>query len=241
MQHRTFVSILALLLAVEFAILAVAPVSRATWWLENVLSIAAVVLLAATHRRFPLSRISYGSIFAFLALHEVGAHYTYSEVPYDAAWRALFGFSLQDSFGWERNHFDRAVHLAYGLLLAYPIREIYVRIVAVRGIWSYVLPLGFTMSTSMLYELIEWGAAELFGGELGMAYLGTQGDVWDAHKDMALASFGALLVMAATLAINLALQRDFAREWAESLRVKNPTPLGEVALARMLERRETTD
>jgi putative membrane protein len=91
------------------------------------------------------------------------------------------------------------------------------------------------MSTSMMFELFEWGAAEYFGGELGMAYLGTQGDVWDAHKDMALASLGALLAMTATAAINLALQRDFAREWAESLHVKRRQPLGEYEIRQMLE------
>jgi len=86
------------------------------------------------------------------------------------------------------------------------------------------------MSSSALYELIEWGAAEVLGGDLGAAYLGTQGDPWDAHKDMALASLGALLAMTITAAINYRLQRDFAREWARSLRVKNHRPLGEDAL-----------
>jgi len=87
----------------------------------------------------------------------------------------------------------------------------------------------------MIYELVEWRAAAVFGGELGQAYLGTQGDIWDAHKDMALASLGALLAMAVTLAVNFALQRDFASEWAESFRVKQVEPLGEEALARMLD------
>ena len=73
----------------------------------------------------------------------------------------------------------------------------------------------------------------MFGGELGQAYLGTQGDVWDAHKDMALASLGALLAMGITAAINWRFQRDFAREWVESLRVKHQAPLGEDELARM--------
>ena len=116
----------------------------------------------------------------------------------------------------------------------------FVRIANVRGFWSYFLPLHLTMSTSMLYELIEWAAAEYFGGELGMAYLGTQGDVWDAHKDMALASLGALIAMCVTALINARLQRDFAAEWVESLRIKNTGPTGEVAIAVMLnERRQT--
>ncbi len=87
------------------------------------------------------------------------------------------------------------------------------------------------MSTSLLYELIEWAAAVGIGGELGQAYLGTQGDIWDAHKDMALASCGALIAMAATAAINWRLHHDFAREFAHSLRVKNAKPLGEEAIA----------
>ena len=81
-----------------------------------------------------------------------------------------------------------------------------------------------TMAFSMMFELFEWIAAEIAGGDLGMAYLGTQGDVWDAHKDMALASAGALVAMVATATVNFYLQRDFAREWAESLRVKRVEP-----------------
>jgi putative membrane protein len=93
------------------------------------------------------------------------------------------------------------------------------------------------MSTSMLYELIEWGAALVVGGDLGQAYLGTQGDEWDAHKDMALASLGALISMCITAAINVYLQRDFAHEWAESLRVHGREPLGEVAIKQMLDQK----
>jgi putative membrane protein len=76
----------------------------------------------------------------------------------------------------------------------------------------------------MAFEMIEWGAAELFGGDLGIAYLGTQGDVWDSHKDMALAAFGALLAMLITAGINAYLQADFVREWVNSLRIKRRDP-----------------
>ena len=167
-----------------------------------------------------------------MCLHQVGAHYTYSEVPYDQWFSALTGRTFNELVGWRRNNFDRVVHFAYGLLLAYPIREVFLRVANVRGFWGYFLPLDLTMSTSMIYELIEWGAAETFGGALGQAYLGTQGDIWDAHKDMALAGLGALLAMLVTALINARLQRDFAREWAASLRVKNRAPLGEDALLR---------
>jgi putative membrane protein len=81
--------------------------------------------------------------------------------------------------------------------------------------------------------MVEWGAAEIFGGDLGIAYLGTQGDVWDAHKDMALASLGALIAMIMTAFINVNLQRDFAREWNDSLKVKWRQPMGEDEILRM--------
>ena len=229
-----FLAVLAGLFALEFAVLAIGPNSRSDWMLENALSVAALAALALTWRRFRFSRVSYAMMFVFLSLHEIGAHYTYSLVPYDAACQRWLGFSLDASLGFQRNMFDRLVHFSYGLLLAYPIREIFLRIADVRGFWGYFLPLDLTMSTSMLFELIEWGAAEMFGGDLGQAYLGTQGDVWDAHKDMALASLGALIAMLVTYAINRRYQRDFNREWAESLRVKGKKPLGEDALARLM-------
>jgi putative membrane protein len=234
-RRLLYPSVLGALLLLEFVVLAVDPVSRSTWLLENLLAVLLGFVLMLSYRRLPLSRVSYTLIFLFLALHEIGAHYTYSLVPYDAACQRVFGFSPDAAFGFERNQFDRGIHFAYGLLFAYPIREIFLRVVDVRGFWGYVLPLDVTMSTSMIYELIEWGAAALFGGDLGQSYLGTQGDVWDAHKDMALASLGALTAMTITLAINRLLQRDFAAEWADSLRVKHAEPLGEEALARMLE------
>jgi putative membrane protein len=235
--HRRYLLVLAVLFALIWIALAIAPWHRADWALENALVVVFVVALAATYRRFTLSRVSYTLIFVFLCLHEVGAHYTYAEVPYDECWKSLTGGTFNSLVGWERNNFDRVIHFSYGLLLAYPVREVFWRIASARGFWSYFLPLDLTMSSSMMFELFEWVAAELFGGELGQAYLGTQGDVWDAHKDMALASAGALVAMLITYGINRALQRDFAVEWVESLRVKEARPLGEDEIARMWKER----
>ena len=232
-SHRSYLALLGALFGLLWIALALEPRHRDDWALENLLVALFVVAIAASHRRFLLSRISYTLIFVFLCVHEVGAHYTYSEVPYDAWFRALSGRSLNDSMGWERNHFDRLAHFLYGLLMAYPLREFFLRVADVRGFWGYFLPLDFTVSTSALYELFEWGAAEVFGGELGAAYLGTQGDAWDAHRDMALASAGALLAMLATAALNAYLQHDFARELQESLRIKARTPLGEDEIERL--------
>jgi len=237
LSHRRYFLLLSVLFSILWLALAIDPHYRSDWLLENALVGAFILALALSWRWFTFSRISASLIFLFLCLHEVGAHYTYSEVPYDDWTRSLFSTSLNEAMGWERNHFDRAIHFSYGLLLAYPIREVFLRVADVRGFWGYFLPLDLTMSTSMIFELVEWQAAEFFGGDLGMAYLGTQGDIWDAHKDMALASIGALIAMAVTVAINAVLQKDFAREWSDSLRVKRREPLGETAIAGMLKRK----
>ncbi len=208
------------LFMVEWIALAISPLHPEDWLLENVLVIIAVLLLLYGRRSLPFSNTSYLMIFIFLGLHEIGAHYTYSEVPYDQWVQWLTGSTLNEIMEWERNHFDRIIHFCYGLLIAYPIREIFLYVANVRGFWGYFLPLDLAMSSSMFFELIEWGAVGIFGGDLGMAFLGTQGDIWDAHKDMALASLGALIAMLITATINYRMQKDFSSEWAESLRVK---------------------
>lgn len=212
--------------------------------LEHVLTVLALVVLVATRKHFRFSNLSYTMLFVFLCLHIVGAHYTYAEVPYVswcrhvASWFGVADFDLQRALSLTRNHYDRLVHLAFGLLCAYPIREVFLRIARVRGFWSYYLPLDVTMAFSMLYELLEWGVTMVFAADVGQSYLGTQGDVWDAHKDMALASLGGLLAMTVTALVNWRLQRDFAREFQDSLRVADPVPLGEHKLAAMLDQRQ---
>lgn len=216
MTRKTYLWILGGVYAAWWLVMAYEPFDFHDWLLENALVVAGVALLWFTRRNFPLSRISYTCIFLFMMLHALGAHYTYAKVPYQEWFPILDG---------GRNHFDRLVHFLYGLLLAYPIRELFLRVAAVKGFWGYFLPLDLTMSTSALYEIIEWAAALAFGGDLGAAFLGTQGDQWDAQKDMALASLGALISMCVTAAVNYRYQRDFAREWLESLRVKRRAPL----------------
>jgi putative membrane protein len=221
-SREKYLLILAGIYAAWWVLMAIKPLHPADWLLENVLVVVAVVLLVSTYKSFPLSRVSYTCIFIFLVFHTLGSHYTYAKVPYQE-WFPMFEGG--------RNHYDRLVHFPYGLLLAYPIREMFLRIGNMRGFWGYFLPLDLTMSTSAVYELIEWGAAEVVGGDLGAAYLGTQGDIWDAHKDMLLAAMGALIAMVVTAMINRKMQRDFANEWAESIRVKRKRPLGEGSAA----------
>jgi putative membrane protein len=200
--ERRYVALLAAFFAIVWLGLAIEPRHRADWALENALTLLAVTLLAVTRRRLPLSPLSYTLIFLFLTFHVVGAHYTYSEVPYDAWFAALTGESLNGALGWQRNNFDRIAHLLYGLLLTQPVREVFVRATGLRGFWGYFLPMDLTISSSATYELIEWGAAMVFGGDLGIAYVGAQGDPWDAQKDMSLAVLGALLSTAIAAAFH---------------------------------------
>ena len=219
---------LLIILVLWFACWSWFPAHPMDFVLEHILTVVFVALLIVTRRSFPLSHLSYTLIFLFLALHIVGAFYTYSLVPYDkwfatvASWFGVADFSFNEALGFKRNHFDRLVHFAFGLLLAYPAREIFLRIAAVKGFWGYYLPLDVVMSFSLLYELMEWAIAAIFAPDVGQSYLGTQGDEWDAHKDMALAALGALLAMIAIAVINARRQRDFAQEFNESLRVKAP-------------------
>lgn len=177
-----------------FVALAVAPWYRQDWLLENLLVFVAVPLLILNVRRLRFSDFAYTGIFAFLVLHEIGAHYTYSEVPWREWLAALTGGDPASIAG--RNHYDRFVHFAYGLLLMPAAWELIHARSSPRGPWRWLIPLLFMMSHSVIYELIEWLAAVRFGGELGAAYLGTQGDEWDAQKDMALATLGAVAGLA---------------------------------------------
>lgn len=171
--------------------LGIAPRSRVDWLLENVLALALVLTLLLAHRRFRLSTLSLGMIFAFLYVHEVGAHYTYSRVPYDQWSTLLTGVSVNQVFGLERNHYDRLVHLSYGLLLVWPMREVLLRLTPLRGAWLALMTLNVVLATSAVYELIEWIGGAYLGDDTGQAFVGAQNDPWDSQKDMALALFGA--------------------------------------------------
>lgn len=176
---------------------AINPLYPSDWLIENLLVFLALptVLLAWRHQRF--SDGACLAMFLFFSLHSVGAHYTYAEVPYDRWWQALTGHTFSVLFGWQRNHFDRLVHLAYGLLMTPIFTELLGRVVQVRSAgWMCTLVASFMALHAMAYELVEWGTALVVAPELGAAYLGTQGDVWDAHRDMAFATLGNAIALA---------------------------------------------
>jgi putative membrane protein len=131
----------------------------------------------------------------FLCIHELGAHYTYAEVPYDRWCADLTGVSFNKTFGLHRNHFDRLVHLSYGLFLVYPVREVLIRLTPLRGFWAVFMALNIMLSTSAIYELVEWIGGAYLGDDTSRAFIGAQNDPWDSQKDMALAVAGACFTM----------------------------------------------
>lgn len=155
------------------------------WVLENVLVFAFLFFLVFSYRHYQFSDLSYLLICIYLCLHVYGSKYTYAENP--------FGYWLQDTFQAARNPYDRLVHFSFGFLLAYPMREIFLNWLKFPKWVSWALPIEITLSVSGLYELIEWAVADIFFPAQGAAYLGTQGDIWDAQKDMFLATMGAIL------------------------------------------------
>jgi putative membrane protein len=155
------------------------------WLLENTLTVLFFLFLVYSFKKYQFSDLSYLLITVYLCLHVYGAKYTYAENP--------FGYWLKDYMGSERNHYDRIVHFSFGFLLAYPMRELFLKWVKYPTMVAWVLPIEITLSVSGFYELIEWAVADIFFPSQGDAYLGTQGDIWDAQKDIFLAFLGAIL------------------------------------------------
>ena len=190
---------------------AVRPHDWFTWILEVFPAIIGAVLLLATRTRFPLTPLLYVLLFVHALILVVGGHYTYALVP--------FGFWMQDAFGFARNHYDRIGHFAQGFVPAIVAREILIRRNVVRGRgWLFSIVVAFCLAISAAYELLEWSVSALSGSK-GDSFLGTQGDIWDTQKDMALAFLGSIVAQ-------LALGRLHDRQLAASpLPVSQPGSL----------------
>jgi putative membrane protein len=183
-----------LISVVVFAITWISPLWPIEQALHSSLTVVGLVWLALHARRWPMRDGDFVAICAFIAVHCVAARWLYSNVPYDAWLSALLDWSPQAAFGWERNHFDRLIHLLYGLCftpaLAAHARQRWPGMSVGQG---FTLALLAIMATSLIYEWLEWGIALLLSPEAAEAYNGQQGDVWDAHMDMLLATLGAAL------------------------------------------------
>ena len=198
------------------------------WVLENVINLGFLILLYLTYKWFRFSKLSYGLMFTFMVLNIIGSHYTYAEVP--------FGFWLKAFLGLDRNHYDRIVHFCFGFLMTYPTRELIRRVSDVKGFWGLYIPIEFVLALSAIYEIIEWLTAVVFGGDLGIAYLGTQGDNFDPIKDMALAGLGSVICTFIIFAVLMHYDRkQYWSEFRNSLHI-DKTVLGEEALRKLQKR-----
>jgi len=187
MSKNIIYSIMILSLVIVWIWSAIHPLHFDDWLLENILVVLSIPLFLYINRRVKFSTLSYVLMTIFMVFHIIGAHYTYSEVP--------FGFTLGEWLGSDRNMYDRLVHFLFGVLFVYPIRELFVYQTKIKGFWSYFVPIMIIFAFAGVYEVMEWAVATIVNPDAGMAFLGTQGDVWDAQKDMFVAMVGALWIL----------------------------------------------
>lgn len=164
------------------------PYDYFTWFLEALPALVGLAVLAATHKRFPLTRLSYTLILIHCLILFIGAHYSYAQVD-------TFKF-VREFFGWQRNNYDKLGHFAQGFVPAIIAREILIRNAVVNGRgWLNLFVISICLAFSALYELFEWGVA-VATGDSAESFLGTQGYMWDTQSDMAMALAGAILSLA---------------------------------------------
>jgi putative membrane protein len=181
---RRYYAVLLTMLGAVFVWSAIQPHDRFTWYLEVFPVMIALPILLLTYKRFPFSRLAYGLMLVHAIILLIGGHYTYAEMP-------LFSW-LRDVNGWDRNYYDRLGHVAQGFIPAIVAREILLRTSPLRpGKWLFFLVLCVALAISALYEMLEWWVAVASGSD-AVAFLATQGDVWDTQWDMFLALLGAL-------------------------------------------------
>ncbi|ENU07999.1 DUF2238 domain-containing protein [Acinetobacter calcoaceticus] len=176
------------------------PLEFEAYLLHQVGTVFMLVLLFIIFKKIGLDFLSFTLYLLFLLIHIIGAHYLYSYVPYNDWIQQVFHFNLDQYMGWSRNMYDRLVHLAYGVLL-YPLiyRVFQVWLPTARPFTLFLLVIQFVMASSVFYELIEWAIAIGLSPEEAENYNGQQGDMWDAHKDMLLATIGAIIYGLAAL------------------------------------------
>ncbi|CAI3126488.1 Inner membrane protein YjdF [Acinetobacter calcoaceticus] len=176
------------------------PLEFEAYLLHQVGTVFMLVLLFIIFKKIGLDFLSFTLYLLFLLIHIIGAHYLYSYVPYNDWIQQVFHFNLDQYMGWSRNMYDRLVHLAYGVLL-YPLiyRVFEVWLPTARPFTLFLLVIQFVMASSVFYELIEWAIAIGLSPEEAENYNGQQGDMWDAHKDMLLATIGAIIYGLAAL------------------------------------------
>jgi len=188
-KKAAFIGVLAV-----FALTWIKPLWPVEQALHSSLTVLGLAGLWWVDRRWPLGNGAFAAICGFIAVHCIAARWLYSNVPYEQWLQASLGWSPAATFGWQRNHFDRLIHFLYGACLTPALVQLARHVwPALRGGQAFVLALMAIMCSSLVYEWLEWGIALLMSPEAAEAYNGQQGDIWDAHADMLLATLGSLL------------------------------------------------
>ncbi len=193
-MNRQYAMILAA--ALLLAVTLVHPLYPAEQWLQHPPTVAALAALFWAARKRWLSDAAMACLVTMIVLHIGGARWIYSNVPYERWCDALFGHGPREWFGWTRNHYDRLVHLAFGLLMPLPIAEAAVRHGGLSRRWALAMALAAVAGASAAYEVFEWLLAIIAAPDYADRYNGQQGDMWDGQKDMALALAGSLVATA---------------------------------------------
>jgi putative membrane protein len=195
---RHYPHILAVIFLIFFILLGLNPIDRSVWIVEVIPVVAVYLLLISTYKSFRFSNLSYTLMSLWLFWHTIGGHYTFANVPFDF---------ITELFHFERNHFDRIGHIVVGFY-AYPMVEFLVRKHYTNKIIASFFGLFFIMSIAASYEIIEWAYAVIEGGNVGIEFLGSQGDIWDAQKDMLADTVGAIIALGLFWYINLRKKED---------------------------------
>jgi len=191
-------------LGIAAALASIHPLEMPAYLLHQSGTILAVMLILYFTYRGYVSRSGFALSIIFLLIHVLGAHYLYSFVPYNDWGKQLLGIDINAHFGWTRNMYDRLVHFAYGLCLYKLLFDAFsVWLPNARRGQVALLVIQFVMASSMIYELVEWLVAIGMSPKDAENYNGQQGDVWDAHKDMATATLGAIMAWAAGAVMRL--------------------------------------
>lgn len=181
---RRFPHVLLTAYLLLFTVCAIRPYDRAVWFAENLPIVLIVVALVVTHRWFRFSNTAYMMMAVLVFLHTIGGHFTFERVPFQ--W-------VSDLFGFERNHYDRIAHFSVGFY-AFAFAELLDRRKLIEARWLlFLVPVMFIFTVASVYEIIEWLYADLSDPTAGAAFLGSQGDQWDAQKDMLADGLGAIL------------------------------------------------
>ena len=164
------------------------PAGRFNWFLEVSPGLSGIFILILLYKRLPMSHMVYIFVFLHMIILIYGGYYTYAKAP--------LGYWAMDVFGFERNHYDRIGHVALGIFPGFIIREVLLRKTPlVWGGWLYFITISIVLAVAAFWELLEWWITLLVASDVGTAFLGSQGDVWDAQWDMFLALAGAMIVL----------------------------------------------